>query len=361
MCKRFRILVFVLLIIVIVTNTPITKAATYDVKGIKTGQSYIIINTKTGKAIDLDNGIASSNRNIIAYTYNGGQNQRWRISYSGGLYYLYSMVNTSYAMTASGSNINLNLANQTPSSKKFTIVRRSDGTYNIKYGNKYVAQSSNNIVLVNSINSYSNWSIQQTSKGDADIFGFYYRDPGRIGGYYNSAKINADFRKYTRQMGYNGYEFTNISAATALSYMRDDHIWVHSGHGTPGKMVFNNSSGGNNGNITIGNINSLPKNQLASLRVFISLGCQTGKNTGNSSTPTSNNNIVKAVYERGAHFALAWKNNVPTDKSQAWVRVFILQSRKNGYTVKKAMQVADVLAYSGSKYYAGDVYQRLSR
>ncbi len=366
--KAVSMLLTLTLIIVSLSSigTMSVSAASNDVTGLESGSTYYIKNLYTGKYLDVYNGQDVTGQNVWTYTFNRTNAQKWRLSRnSDGTYKIYTLVGSSTrVLDITGTNVDiwtdLNLSCQ-----KFSIVRDNTyaygGTYYIKNGSNYVVcnvSTSDAVISSSGGGLNAMWSFEEVSKGDADIYAFnYWYWEGIIPLYYNSTGANNTFKTQTSNMGYTSYAFNNYSATNPLSYMKFDQIWVHSGHGNVGFMAFRDDDG-NWSYIQISDINAMTTNQLSSARAIITTGCYTAETT-DSNPVSSSNNIIYAMYAKGAHFALGWTGSVNTATSVNWIKNFFNKSGE-GETIKRSIEHADYWSNCGMKFYFGDTYQSLS-
>lgn len=353
---------FAFLLLIINISFVNASASSSDILGLESGKEYYIKRTESNKYLDVYNGKAQNHQNVQEYNFHGGKNQCWKISRSSdGRYKIASSLNNDYVLNIEGSNVDI-YKNVSSEYQKFKVVRTGYGTYNIMNGKNYVTiNSSENAVLSQNYPS-GTWSFEKVEKGSADIYSFDYENGKLLGIFpttYNSKGADKNFTTNCSSMGYKSFSNTNFPAVMSLSVIKDTDIYVHNGHGMEGGMAFYNSSdiSGSWSFINVTDINKLTNNQLASLRVFISTGCKTGANT-NTGIASASNNIVEAVYEKGAHFSLAWTENVNTSQGCHWVRSFFDKS-SSGANIKECIEHADYWSYVGDKYYTGDTYARL--
>lgn len=111
--------------------------------------------------------------------------------------------------------------------------------------------------------------------------------------------------------------------------------------------------------LEIDEIRSLNNNALSNLRCFISLGCWNGY--GSLET-----NMVQAVYNKGASFALGWNHTTYIPHIQCWYMDF-LDNIENKQNIATAIQNTDYYYFylyyrsisDGQRYYLGDANQFL--
>lgn len=351
--KRKKLISFVIILAIMSTVFAVASQAA-DVAGVRAGEYYFLRNVGSGLYMDVTNGEDINYTNVITYGYNGGTNQQFRVLKPGDKYKFVARCSSAgRVLDVTNSNVDIYLDGNA-TYQQFTLVRLSDGTYNIKFGSSYMIANSStkNVEISTSSNgNYSKWSFEKVSKGDADIYSF------NLSGY-NSTLADSTFKSSVNGMGYTGYVLTNTSASNAETNMIGDDIWVHNGKGTSGVMAFYNGSGASTGTIIISDINSLAANSLASLRVFITTAANVANDTNGNPT-TSANNLMQAVYSKGAHFALGYRDVATYATASSWIQSFCTRA-DDGVTVKTAVEYADFWNNTGDKYYVGDTNQTLT-
>lgn len=348
-----KIISFALILAVMATVFSVTGYAA-DTAGIRAGEYYYLKNVGSGRYMDVTNGVDANYTNVITYGFNGGKNQQFRLLHPGSNYkFVARCSSANRVLDITNGNVDI-FTDSNANYQQFSVVRLSDGTYNIKNGSNYmIDNSSTHSVVMSSSSSgnYSRWSFEKVSKGDADIYAFNFTG-------YDSTSANTAFKNSANAMGYSAYSFTNTSANNALTNMLGDDIWVHRGRGGAGEMYFYTSSGTGNGLINISGINSLSANGISSMRVFISTAPYTGNDTNGNPT-SSSNNLVKAAFNKGAHFAIGFREAPGTALASKWVQSFITRA-DDGASVGTCVEYADFWANTGDKYAIGDTYQTLT-
>lgn len=94
------------------------------------------------------------------------------------------------------------------------------------------------------------------------------------------------------------------------------------------------------------------------MRVFISTGAYTGNDTNGNPTSASNN-LVKAAYNKGAHYAMAFRGAPGTSLICTWLQSFITHASE-GASVGSSVEHADFWTNTGDKYAIGDTNQKLT-
>lgn len=351
--KRKKLISFVIILAIMSTVFAVASQAA-DVAGVRAGEYYFLRNVGSGLYMDVTNGEDINYTNVITYGYNGGTNQQFRVLKPGDKYKFVARCSSAgRVLDVTNSNVDIYLDGNA-TYQQFTLVRLSDGTYNIKFGSSYMIANSStkNVEISTSSNGdYSKWSFEKVSKGDADIYSFNYSG-------YNSTAADSTFKSSVNGMGYTGYVLSNTSASNAETNMIGDDIWVHRGKGSAGTLSFYNGSGTYTGAINLSTVNSLAANSLASMRIFITTATNAANDTNGNPT-TSANNLIQAVYSKGAHFALGFREAPSTAIASSWTQSFFTRA-DDGVTVKTAVEYADFWNNTGDKYYVGDTNQTLT-
>jgi len=372
--KKITALFIVILIIVFQFNSNIIFADTNDIVGLATGEIYYIRNYNSGGYLTVAGGDGNL-QNVVTSPFTGAKNQQWKlIRNSNGLYTLESVFSTrnpKRVLDVTGFNVDIYDPTY-PTDQRFKLKRLGNGQYSIMWtppsGYDYffgeinsLGQNIKNVTASESSTvKNSLWAFDLVKKMAADIYSFRYQ----IGTsffffpiYYDTTGTDTIYKNNVDSMGYRGYSFTNLSHNHAFNWMQTTSIWVHHGHGNAGIMGFSDSNGDFTGYIFRQEINALPKNQLAKLKVFITMGCKTGQSS-NGNNASAENNLIYAVYEKGAHFAMGWKNDVEVSKGVAWLKTFLTESNR-GVTIKDAMERASYESYVGVAVFIGDRQQKL--
>lgn len=352
--RKKKLISFVVILAIMSTVFAVAGQAA-DVAGVRAGEYYFLRNVGSGLYMDVKNGDDINYTNVITYSFNGKTNQQFRVIKPSDKYKFVARCSSAgRVLDVTNSNVDIYLDGNA-AYQQFTLVRLSDGTYNIKSstGGYMIANSSTNNVEISSSSNgnYSKWSFEKVSKGDADIYSFSFTG-------FNSTSADSTFKSSVVGMGYTGYVLTNTSADNAETNMIGDDIWVHRGKGTAGTMLFNKGTGETNGSIGISKINAMTANALSSMRVFISTGTNVA-NDINGNPTTSANNLIQAVYSKGAHFALGFRESVSVAIGGSWTQSFFTRV-DDGVTVKTALEYADFWNNTGDKYYVGDTNQTLT-
>lgn len=381
MCKRIlaTILGFLMLPVPIALFSAPANAADNDVCGINSGTTYYIKNVYNGKYVDVYDGADANGTNVWTYTFNASNAQKWSVvRNSDGTYTFYAVVSSNdRVLDVTGTNVDIWSHNGSWSSQKFTLQRDTSmaygGTYKIKNGVKYViADASSNSVNVSSTGSGLNalWSFEPVTKGDADIYTFYYKTGtilGVIPEYFDTRGAASTFVEKCGNMGYKSYHFTNRAAAGAYKYMQNDAIWVFCGHGLysggepKATISFKDEDGEYNGYLTTSTvlynsandvaISSLAANALAKAQCVLYMGCSTG-------VSYSGFNLVSSTFHMGAHFVLGTTKSIYTDEIEKWTKKFF-EKANTGATIRQCIDYANYYQDIGLLYYEGDVYTKL--
>lgn len=388
MQKRFKKVLSLLLCFVMLSSLVsmfglTASAASNDVLGIDTNTVYYIKNIFNGKYLDVYNGGDSNGTDVWTYTFNATPAQQWRaVRNSDGTYTFYAIVSANNrVLDVTGTNVDIWTYSSSLNCQKFSLVRNTTlaygGTYQIKNGSNYVIYDVvDDTVEVSSTGNGLNalWSFETVDKGDADIYTFYYENGSVLWifpTHFDTRGAASTFVEKCENMGYTGYHFTNKSASTAYSYMRNDSIWVFNGHGVSAAdtgdplpaICFFDDSGQVNGHIFADSsslyyssstdvaINSYSNNTLADAQCVLYIGCSTGK-------WHDGHNLVNATFNRGAHFALGTTQTIYTNESEKWIKKFF-EKADTSATIRECLDHANYYQSLGLLYYEGDVYKKL--
>lgn len=146
-----------------------------------------------------------------------------------------------------------------------------------------------------------------------------------------------------------------------------DDVFVFRGHGTEGLIGFYDSNGSYTGAIAVNSyvysnsnnryIDSCSKNQLASLRCVIYLGCKTGADYLHS---TGTYNLVDSTFNKGAHFVLGTTQNVTTGASNAFLEGFLDELKEHNGDLLSCINQGLMSSRGYPIIYVGDGVQYLN-
>lgn len=335
-----------------------------DTLGLINGESYYIENVFYKKYMDVTMGYDTNYTEVIGFGYNGNDNQKWKLKLCKDKTYELIAGCSPTGKTLDVTNNKLDIyTDNNAAYQQFTIERLDtvtngkSGCYFIKFGDKYLTLSSADTQTLtltstaDTLNGRSLWSFEKVSKGDADIYCFTT---------FIDRANESNYKSMINTMGYTPYYFLNYSRDTAFSYLKNDAMFFHTGHGDKGLISFSNANASYpDQEINATAINSLPYNDLAGLRCFITIGCSSG------ATDDDGNNIIKSIFDKGAQFSLGFTHTQYVPISDIWLMMFIDYSSQ-GYDIWDSMAYADKvskLPYFGPKMkcYWGDYTQHLIR
>lgn len=325
------------------------EAGSSDVTGLDSGVEYYIKNTGSGKYLDVDHGIAENNRNVLEYSFNGGTNQKWKIvRLSNGQYKILSSLNNDYGLDITSTGNAIIYKYKGSSNEKFDLSRTGGGTYNIKNNGKYVTVSNGNVQTSVSYPS-GTWSFERVYKGNINMFSYIYPDG------LNTTIHNNYITTYLNNMNYNSVTSSvNANKNNALNKLKTSQIWIFQGHGSGGNLI--TTSGGN---IDIVDIALLDPNALSNERVVVASACHSGDTQGTRPTG-SGNNLVEAMYAKGAHFVIGWEGIINNSNAAIWCR-FFSNKASIGLNVYDCVYYANIHSILYTDYYVGDTFQILTR
>lgn len=109
----------------LLSTSSYTDRHSYDM-GVYDGATYFIKNVKTGRYLDVDHGSTDSGTNVLAWSYHGETNQKFKFSYLGmGLYeivpYNSPTVILHAASSAENANIEIRTKSRTTTNQKFKL------------------------------------------------------------------------------------------------------------------------------------------------------------------------------------------------------------------------------------------------
>ena len=295
---------------------------------------------------------------------------KWKVDKQNDGTFLIENVSDKY-LRVDGENIivHYNFGDDTV---KFDICRESSGVYQGKYtiknGDKYLTRSNTSLTLTSTAISGSYWTFMEVTKGNMYSTGYNYGDD------FDTTSIPTDLSDYFGSFGYNTLSHVSgVSAQTVLNYMKTSDIAILTGLGQAGAII-TNPNGTRDSMImadyelTQGNMQSylhdLPNNALAGTRCVIYLSSASGVDaTGNDG---ESYNLVKATYDKGAHFVLGFKTAVTDNMINDWITCFYGELI-NEVTIKEAVQNACITiglgnstSYHNYVYVLGDGNQYLN-
>ena len=377
------------------TYTDSVYVSVYDSTGIQNNTSYYIMNYFSKRLLSLESVSDSAHTNVCTQPRNTATIARWTIEKQsdGRFQFISDYSPTDKCLNVNGTNIDI-YNNTEDNYVKFAIDRVQTGTYQglylIRYGNYYLAQSNNyNVYLTTSRSDAAYWSFMAVEKRSADLFSFFYPDQNSSNNY-NSTANNLLFTTVFNSKNFLAHAYVNETPAHAYNAMTtSDDIFVFRGHGNPGIVGFYDENGNHKGylsadamtgfyyDVTLpqSSIANIEENGLASLRVVLYLGCNTG---GDITIGDTTYNLVDATFEKGAHFVLGTTTKIRTWQGDDWLEYF-LESISTGANIQQAIDDANyilneiivpytkedgseenVTVYGLPIYYVGDASQYLS-
>ncbi len=232
-------LILFILTILFVTTLYITPTKAYSEQSNIGGQYFYIKNAYSGKYLDVYNGIASNGTNVQQFDFNGGDNQKWFVSYVGdGLYQFGSMVGSTisdgnrylnYALdmngAVDGNGVNLQIWQpNTSSAQRFALeptanrsfIIRSAINFNraITIQNQSCSNEGNAFIWQYNASHNDEWILEPvTRSGTNEWFGIYYAQANankRMTAYPDCSKLGGDCANFVSQcMLATGIHFEN--------------------------------------------------------------------------------------------------------------------------------------------------------
>lgn len=332
-----------------------------DSTGIVLGAQYYIMSANSEKLLALQSASNSHGTPIVTSSRTNSSTKRWIVEESStqGSYNIVSAYSsTDYCMALYNYDFCLFSSSTVPFSK-FKISRSSaqnyEGLYLISNDGQYLASNSSGQTYVsNTVNADCYWSFIRNQRREADFYNNLYTylyGVEQITKTFDTTENNDLFESTFSDLGYYTYINQNASAAGAYNCLREsDDIFIYYGHGSPAAIVFTTTNEQITGSIAAhfsivasvsGNehfISSCQSNELSSLRCVLYLGCNTGSNfyTGAGDC----HNLVKATFDKGAHFVLGITETTYTDDIDRWLE-FFLSSIKSGNNIEDALNYAE--------------------
>ena len=302
-------------------------------------------------------------------SFNGADYQKWIFTNAGDGYYKITSKISGYAVTVpSGEeteeDVDLVLKPYTGSNnQKWKITITSYGSYKIKAKSSESITDRDLVMVVQTDILYSEGlNIQQrqyidnTSYKDEWIhhkqqdytlmyIGYSVGDPEM------PPIVNTVSSKLKTNAGMKGYEYTSLTNKELLVHLSSTSIFSCITHGLQTQITTTD------GALTVSDINSLSSSAFDDLK-FVYLGaCYTGQ--GGSGA----NNLVNAVYNKGADAVLGFKTEIFVSEANSWTKEF-MSALSEGKTLREAMQDADDAIRNDGKivvpyYSTGEAYRYL--
>ena len=330
------------------TGNYVTKSiyiTVLDTIGLVDGESYNIMNYSSGKYMSLVSETDSNGVNICTMDKTDLDIAQWKIIHEANKKYqfinLYSTTNK--VLSSMGVNVCLYM-DSNYSSQQFDVYRvekgKYQGLYMIRYGNYFLSQdTSGNVCLSNVINDRAYWSFMLAANGEASIFSMNYKG-------FDTRGSNTCFYETMKNCGYIEHRYIGEEVEVALKSLKEDEIFIFTGHGEPATIVFHDLTGESAGVITVnrmvnstensGYIWDLEDNELSQLRCVLLMGCNTGVSAvlGNQSV-----SLLNAMYNKGAHFVMGTTKITYVDRDNVFLGTF-LKCMKDGENIKTCMEQA---------------------
>jgi len=318
--------------------------------GIEDNTDYYLVNYSSGRVLGVANTSDANLTNVqtVAPTNSAWYQWTTELQSDGRFQLINEGSPTDKCLDLSDVNIDI-YTQADRDCMKFTIQRVTSGDqaglYLIKYGNNFVVEKSDyNVAIQSWYTPGCYWSFMPVEKGYAEFFYLNYllKDQNgnpEIGEDGNQLRFRTDqnrflFESVFEGLGYTASSHENANPPYALNSCmvgRDD-IFVYTGHGSPGRIVFYYYSGNVSGVIASKNlpllyegsnsvnVESLQENALARLRMVIYMGCETG--VSYNYLGSSYTNLVDETFEKGAHFVLGTTEILLTNHTNDWLEYF---------------------------------------
>lgn len=341
-------------------------ASAAETVGIRAGEYYYLRNYTSHNYLDFDYQTPTYTYRSYDRSFNGQSSQGWRFIHLGnGVYKLRSCYNNGItrALDASGSYPRAIEDSTSSAYQKFTLIRRSSGTYQIKYGNYYLKGANSNgwVSLTTTSSNETCWSLEKIGHGDA--FAYTCSKAGS----YTAGGTASFINSVQTVMQYDGEVYNYHTAEEAFSEIKTCDIWIFNTSGDRSILNFLHSSTGIiNGRIRVTdpqgvypinpstdyNLASLADNALCSERLVMFLGQYNGYS------------FPEAAFAKGAHCSLGFID-VPTYSQRGeWMAKFFEFALKRDATVIDSAEYTNVIIFGSGHNFSynivGDKYQQLS-
>lgn len=306
--------------------------------------TYYINNREKGGYIQIDDNASSnyfeSGVHMEHHEFDGGDYQKWQfIHLSNGFYKIIS-VKSGLCLAVPSDGINesdVDIVQESYSNlprKQWTVEPTTDGAFKIR--NRAVTTD---LVLCANAGTANGTNIQQDDYLDNSSFldeWFLYTKVDYVSMYlgFNVGDplmppiVNAVGTALEDQAGMEGHDSTDLTTGQLLGQLSTTSIFSCITHGSPTSIKTSD------GYLTVSRIDSLNESVFEDLK-FVYLGaCKTGKGREDA------NNLVNAIYEKGADTVLGFTISVNVAETNTWTRAFMIELA-SGTTIEDAMLVAD--------------------
>ncbi|MBX0293827.1 glycoside hydrolase family 97 catalytic domain-containing protein [Haloarcula nitratireducens] len=114
----------------------IQPAVSSDSNDVVSGETYVLRNVNSGKALDVENASTSDGANVHQYSYASGDNQKWVVTDLGNSYYKLEAVHSGKALdvenasTSDGANVH-QYEYVGGENQQWDVIKNADGSYRL--------------------------------------------------------------------------------------------------------------------------------------------------------------------------------------------------------------------------------------
>jgi len=310
--------------------------------------TYFLQNKENSDYAKVKDGTMTNGQNVVQYDFDGSMAERWIFTLDNTTgYFSIKSANSSsanYYMAVSDDSsaldkpIVIRSATETTLTEgmKWKVETTANGAYKIipKTG------EATNYVLATSVSTGTN--NKNLLQGDY-LDNNSYRDEWLLIGQSDYVLMYIGYEDGDPEMppivddvsdeleteaGMKGYGYTALTEKELLAHLSSTTVFSCITHGLQSQIATTD------GSVTISDINSLDNTAFNNLKFVYFGACLTGK--GGSGA----NNLVNAVYNKGADAVLGFTISVYVDETNLWTKEFML-ALANGATLSSAMNTAD--------------------
>lgn len=310
--------------------------------GLAIGLSSVIQNVSTSKFLERSRDTLTGDYIVCGNnSFSGSSSMMWKIyiddevNGAGRIVNMINLRNLTYNADTVTLQMNYNSETQHFQVKRVNVVPHQ-GQYIIMMNDKYLTMdASGNVYMSSRLLDGSYWRISYDDANmQARLFDFVYEGTDTTG-------AALSFIQTTTNMGYTPVVRENSTAdqfhSDLLSGTVD--ILVFRGHGGAAALQFGIGEKGNSHHFYLvtqeGNntsyVNALPDNSLYDVELILLLGCSTGR------TKPNGDNILEALYDKGAHFVLGTYDSVYTHNGNEFLTK-LLEYLASGMSIENAIQ-----------------------
>ena len=310
--------------------------------------TYFLRNKQNSYYARVKNGTMTNGQNVVQYDFDGSMAERWifTLDTTTGYFSIKSANSGSnnYYMAVSDDSSALDkpivIRSATESTltdgMKWKVETAADGAYKIipKTGEAtnyvlatifHVIPNNKDLVQGDYLDNnhyYDEWFLTAQRDYVLMYIGYEVGDPKM------PPIVYAVSTELETKAGMDGYGYTTLTKEELLAHLSSTTVFSCITHGSQTQIATAD------GYIKVSDINSLDSTAFNNLKFVYFGACETGK--GGSGA----NNLVNAVYNKGADAVLGFKINVFVDETNLWTEKFMVELA-NGATLSSAMSAAD--------------------